>query len=276
MAADPSSHDLLNELRVPAGSRPRLDDLAAGARIDSAGKQHGLERLESLVQRLGELHLRLFAESTRSVLLILQGMDASGKDGTIRTVFTGVNPQGCRVESFKAPSTAELAHDYLWRIHNLCPARGEIVIFNRSHYEDVVAVRVRKLVEKSVWKRRYEHIRSFEQMLTDEGTSVVKVFLHVSRDEQRRRLQERLDNPEKRWKFRAADLDDRAHWDDFIHAYEDALQETSTKYVPWYVVPADHNWSRNLAVAEILVAALERLDPRLPAPDPLIEKAPIV
>ena len=209
---------------MPPGSRPRLDDQSADVRIDTAGKQDGLERVEVLVQRLGALHLRLFAESTRSVLLVLQGMDASGKDGTVRTVFTGVNPQGCRVESFKAPSAAELAHDYLWRVHNLCPARGEIVIFNRSHYEDVVAVRVRKLVEKSVWMRRYEHIRSFEQMLTDEGTTVVKVFLHVSRDEQRRRLQERLDNPEKRWKFRAGDLDDRALWDDFIHAYEDALE----------------------------------------------------
>ena len=264
------------KLRVPPGSRPRLDDQSADARSDAAGKQDGLERLGVLVQRLGALHLRLFAESTRSVLLVLQGMDASGKDGTVRTVFTGVNPQGCRVESFKAPSAAELAHDYLWRIHKLCPARGEIVIFNRSHYEDVVAVRVRKLVEKSVWKRRYEHIRSFEQMLTDEGTTVLKVFLHVSRDEQRRRLQERLDNPEKRWKFRAGDLDDRALWADFVHAYEDALQETSTEYAPWYVVPADHNWSRNLAVAEILVAALERLDPKVPAPDPRIDEAQIL
>jgi PPK2 family polyphosphate:nucleotide phosphotransferase len=276
LAAKATSHELLDELRVPPGSRPRLDDSAAGARTDVAGKQDGLERLGSLVQRLGELHLRLFAESTRSVLLVLQGLDASGKDGTIRTVFTGVNPQGCRVESFKAPSAAELAHDYLWRIHNLCPANGEIVIFNRSHYEDIVAVRVRNLVEKSVWKRRYEHIRSFEQMLTDEGTSVVKVFLHVSRDEQRRRLQERLDNPAKRWKFQAGDLDDRAHWDDFIRAYEDALQETSTAYAPWYVVPADHNWSRNLAVAAILVAALEHLDPKVPEPDPRIQEAQIV
>jgi PPK2 family polyphosphate:nucleotide phosphotransferase len=276
LAAKATSHELLDELLVPPGARPRLDDGAAGTRIDAAGKQDGLERLASLVQRLGELHVRLFAEATRSVLLVLQGLDASGKDGTIRTVFTGVNPQGCRVESFKTPSAAELAHDYLWRIHNLCPARGEIVIFNRSHYEDVVAVRVRNLVEKSVWKRRYEHIRAFEQMLTDEGTSVVKVFLHVSRDEQRRRLQERLDNPEKRWKFQAGDLDDRAHWDDFIRAYEDALQETSTAYAPWYVVPADHNWSRNLAVAEILVAALEHLDPKVPEPDPLIRDAQIV
>ena len=144
------------------------------------------------------------------MLLVLQGTDASGKDGTIRTVFTGVNPQGCRVQSFKVPTVTELAHDYLWRIHSACPARGEIVIFNRSHYEDVIAVRVRKLADKSVWHRRYEHIRSFEKLLTDEGTAVVKVFLHLSRDEQRARLQERLDDPEKRWKFRAGDLDDRA------------------------------------------------------------------
>jgi PPK2 family polyphosphate:nucleotide phosphotransferase len=190
--------------------------------------------------------------------------------------MSGVNPQGVRVHSFKVPSSDELDHDYLWRYARRLPARGEIAIFNRSHYEDVVAVRVRKLVEKSVWKRRYEHIRSFEQTLTDEGTTVVKVFLHVSRDEQRRRLQERLDNPDKRWKFRAEDLDDRALWDDFIRAYEDALRETSTDYAPWYVVPADHNWSRNLAVAEILVAALEHLDPKLPEPDPRIEEAQII
>jgi PPK2 family polyphosphate:nucleotide phosphotransferase len=227
------------------------------------------------VERLGKLHNRLYAEATRSVLLVLQGMDASGKDGTIRTVFTGVNPQGCRVHSFKEPTATDVAHDYLWRIHNACPARGEIVIFNRSHYEDVVAVRVRKLVPEHLWRRRYEHIRSFEKELKDEGTTVVKVFLHLSRDEQRKRLQERLDDPEKRWKFRAGDLDDRALWTDFAAAYEEALHMTSTDAAPWYVVPADHNWSRNLAVAEILVAALERLDPRLAEPDPGIESATI-
>jgi PPK2 family polyphosphate:nucleotide phosphotransferase len=262
------SHGLLDDLRVEPGSAPHLDKRDPGARVGAADKLRGLERLEQLVERLATLHNRLYAEATRSVLLVLQGMDASGKDGTIRTVFTGVNPQGCRVQSFNVPTAIELAHDYLWRIHNVCPARGEIVIFNRSHYEDVVSVRARKLVERKVWQRRYEHIRSFEKLLSDEGTTVLKVFLHLSRDEQRRRLQERLDNPEKRWKFRAGDLDDRALWNDFARAYEDALRETSTDWAPWYVVPADHNWSRNLAVAEILVAALERLDPRLPAPDP--------
>jgi PPK2 family polyphosphate:nucleotide phosphotransferase len=212
--------------------------------------------------------VKLAAEATRAVLVVLQGMDASGKDGTIRHVFTGVNPQGCRVVSFDVPTKNELAHDYLWRVHAHCPARGEIAIFNRSHYEDVVAVRVRGLVPKRVWKRRYEHIRGFERMLTDEGTTVLKIFLQVSRDEQGRRLQERLDDPEKRWKFRAGDLDDRKLWDDYMAAYEDAIRETSTEWAPWFVVPADHNWVRNLAVGEILVDALDRLHLQLPKPDP--------
>ena len=203
--------DLLDDLRVKPGSAPHLDHRDPGARVGAPGKKEGLERIAHLVERLGMLHNRLYAEATRSVLLVLQGMDASGKDGTIRTVFTGVDPQGCRVKSFKEPTATDLSHDYLWRIHNACPERGEIVIFNRSHYEDGVlslravddpcAARVRKLVPEHVWRRRYEHIRSFEKELADEGTTVVKVFLHLSRDEQRRRLQERLDDPEKRWKL---------------------------------------------------------------------------
>jgi PPK2 family polyphosphate:nucleotide phosphotransferase len=266
-----STKSLLAALRVEPGSAPTLSERDPDERVGAPGKKEGVARLGELVERLGVLHNRLYAESTRAVLLVLQGMDASGKDGTIRTVFTGVNPQGCRVQSFKAPTTTELAHDYLWRVHQVCPARGEIGIFNRSHYEDIVAVRVRKLADEKVWQRRYEHIRNFEKMLHDEGTTVVKAFLHVSREEQRARLQERLDDPEKRWKFRAGDLDDRALWDDFREAYEDVLRETSTKHAPWYVVPADHNWSRNLAVAEILVDALETLDPKQPEPDPAIE-----
>ena len=266
------SRSLVEELRVEPGSDPHLAKRDPGARVGAPGKKEGVVRLEQHVARLGVLHNRLYAESTRAVLLVLQGMDASGKDGTIRSVFSGVNPQGCRVQSFKAPAVDELAHDYLWRIHNVCPARGEIVIFNRSHYEDIVAVRVRKLAADAVWQRRYEQIRTFEKMLTDEGTTIVKVFLHLSSDEQRTRLQERLDDPEKRWKFRASDLDDRARWDEFAAAYEDALRETSTDWAPWYVVPADHNWSRNLAVSEILIAVLEQLDPKVPKPEPGVEK----
>lgn len=260
--------DLLQQLRVTPGASPRIDRRSAGARIGAASRQDGLARLQERVQRLSVLHNRLWAESTRSLLLVLQGMDASGKDGTIRHVFTGVNPQGCSVVSFSEPTTTELAHDFLWRVHAHCPARGEMTIFNRSHYEDVVAVRVLELAPERVWRHRYEHIRAFERMLVDEGTTVVKVFLHVSRDEQRKRLQERLANPEKRWKFRASDLEARKHWDDFRAAYEEAIRETSTKWAPWYVVPADHNWVRNLAVAEILVDALEHLNPQLPNSDP--------
>ncbi len=265
----------LKALRVDPGSPPRLDRRDPGVREGADGKKEGLALLAENVERLAELHNRLYAEGTRAVLLVLQGMDTAGKDGTIRHVLTGVNPQGCHVVSFKEPSATELAHDYLWRIHAQCPARGEIGIFNRSHYEDVIAVRVRDLAPEKVWRRRYEQIRSFERMLADEGTAVLKVFLHVSRDEQRARLQERLDDPEKRWKFRAGDLDDRKLWDDYQEAYEEALRETSTDWAPWYVVPADHNWVRNLAVAELLVHELERLDPQLPEPDPGLEDATV-
>lgn len=267
--------DELHDLRVEAGSAPRLAKRDPGARLGAADKAHGIARLAEVVERISVLHNRLSAEATRGVLLVLQGMDASGKDGTIRHVLTGVNPQGCRVVSFREPTSTELAHDFLWRVHAQCPARGEIAIFNRSHYEDVVAVRVRKLVPDRVWRERYEHIRSFEQMLHDEGTTVIKVFLHVSEEMQRERLQERLDNPEKRWKFRAGDLEDRRRWDEYATAYEDAIRETSTENAPWFVVPADHNWVRNLAVAELLVDALERLDPRLPEPDPGLDAASV-
>ena len=263
-AAVTKSKELLQQLRVEPGATPRLDRRDPSVRIGAPSKQEGLARLQELVEQLSVLHNRLWAEGTRSLLLVLQGMDASGKDGTVRHVFTGVNPQGCSVVSFREPTASELAHDYLRRVHARCPARGEMTIFNRSHYEDVVVVRVRELVPERVWRRRYEHIRGFERMLVDEGTTVVKVFLHVSRDEQRKRLQERLENPEKRWKFRVSDLEARKHWDDFHAAYEDAIRETSTKWAPWYVVPADHNWVRNLTVAEILVDALDRLNPQLP------------
>jgi PPK2 family polyphosphate:nucleotide phosphotransferase len=246
-------------------------DLAArdpGDRLGLGDKDRNAERLDQLVARLGVLHNRLWAESKRSVLLVLQGLDASGKDGTIKHVLTGINPQGCRVVSFKAPTPLELAHDYLWRVHAVCPARGEIGIFNRSHYEDVVAARVRKLVPEHVWHRRYHQIREFERLLTDEGTTLVKMFLHISRDEQGKRLQERLDDPEKAWKFQRSDLDDRALWTEYQEAYDDALTETSTEWAPWHVVPADHKWVRNLVVAQLLVDALEALDPKLPDQDP--------
>ncbi len=256
----------IHHYRVKPGDAPELAGRDPGAVPDGLEKPDGLERLTETVERIAALHTRLYAEGTSSVLLVLQGMDASGKDGTIRHVLTDLNPQGCRVESFREPSSTELAHDYLWRIHARCPARGELALFNRSHYEDVVAVRVRELVPRKVWERRYRQIRAFERMLVDEGTRVVKVFLHVSPEKQRERLQERVDNPEKRWKFQPGDLDDRALWDPYVEAYEDAIRETSTEAAPWYVVPADRNWLRNLSVAQILLHTLEQLDPQFPEP----------
>jgi PPK2 family polyphosphate:nucleotide phosphotransferase len=257
-----------SKLRVEPGSRLHLDRRDTRDKLGYEGKKASAERLQHLTARLGELQSRLAAEATRSLLVVLQAMDAGGKDGTIRQVFTGVNPQGVRVVSFKAPAGREASMDYLWRVHAQCPARGEIGIFNRSHYEDVVVVRVRGLVPEKRWRRRYRHIREFERMLTDEGTRIVKVFLHVSPDEQRERLQQRIEDPLKAWKFRAGDLDDRRRWSDFMAAYEDAISETSTAWAPWYVVPADRNWVRNLAVSELLVATLQDMDPQLPALDP--------
>jgi hypothetical protein len=265
----------IEQLRVKPGEKVKLAKMATKSRFD-LGKSEALDELDATKARLDLLQQRLFAEHKRSVLLVLQAMDAAGKDGTIRAVFSGLNPAGVSVSSFKAPSSTELAHDYLWRIHAVAPERGNIGVFNRSHYEDVVTVRVKQLVPDPVWKRRFGHIRNLEQLLTDEGTTVVKCFLHVSKVEQAVRLQARLDDPEKRWKFRAGDLDDRALWPKFQKAFDDALSETSTAAAPWYVVPADSNSGRNLAVAKILLQTLERLDPQIPPADPGLEKITIV
>src|ERR1700722_11759921 len=264
----PMASDVTESLRVAPGGPADLAKRDPGDRLGLTDKEAGLAHLAELVTRIGGLQYRPAAEGRRSLLLVLQGLDASGKDGTVRHILTGVSPQAWRIVSFKQPTLTELAHDYLWRVHAACPARGEVGIFNRSHYEDVVAARVRKLVPDHVWRKRYRHIREFERLLTDEGTAVVKVFLHISRDEQGKRLQERLDDPEKAWKFQRSDLDDRALWTDYQGAFDDALRETSTDWAPWHVVPADHKWVRNIAVAQLLVDALETLDPKLPDPDP--------
>jgi PPK2 family polyphosphate:nucleotide phosphotransferase len=256
--------------RVDPGSPARIHERDPGETL-GLDKDEGKELLDTLHERLAVLHQRLYAESRRSILLVLQGLDASGKDGVIRSVFSGLNPQGCRVVSFKAPTSTELAHDYFWRVHAVLPARGELGIFNRSHYEDIVTVRMRELAPEEVWRRRPGHVREWERMLTDEGTTVVKVFLNVSKGEQRKRLQERIDNPEKRWKFRLEDLDVRKRFDDYIAAYEDALTQTSTEWAPWYVVPADRNWVKALAVTQLLVDTLDQLDPKLPEPEPGME-----
>jgi PPK2 family polyphosphate:nucleotide phosphotransferase len=258
---------MLDGIRVDPGSKPHLAKRDAGDHLGLESKEAALAHLGKLRVRLEKLQGRLYAESRHAVLLVLQGLDASGKDGVIRTVFEGVNPQSCDVAAFKAPSSSELAHDYLWRVHAVLPRRGEIGIFNRSHYEDVVAVRMLELAPEKVWKRRPGHIVEWERMLVDEGTSIVKVFLNVSKDEQRKRLQERIDDPEKRWKFRKSDLDVRARFDDYIAAYDDVIGQTSSAHAPWFVVPADHNWVKATAVAELLVDALERIDPKLPEPE---------
>ncbi|HEX6725011.1 MAG TPA: PPK2 family polyphosphate kinase [Gaiella sp.] len=261
---------MLDRLRVDPGSAARIAERSTDDRL-GLEKDDGEKRLDELVERIDQLQYRLYAEDRRSLLLVLQGLDASGKDGVVRRVFEGVNPMGVTVTSFKAPVGAELQHDYLWRIHRALPQRGTIGIFNRSHYEDVVAVRMYEIAPEAVWRPRYAHLRDFERMLVDEGTTVVKVFLNVSRDEQRARLQERVDDVEKRWKFRHDDLKVRERFDDWIAAWEEALDETSTDWAPWHVVPADRNWVKALAVAELVAGALERLDPQLPEPEEGIE-----
>ena len=265
----------IERLRVKPGSDLVLAKRATDGDFGMA-KEQAIARLAETRGRIDVLQQRLYAESRRSVLLVVQAMDAAGKDGTIRNVLTGLNPAGIRVSGFKAPGGPEAQHDYLWRVHHVCPPRGEIAVFNRSHYEDVLVVRVKQFVPEAVWRRRYAHIRHFEELLADEGTTVVKVFLHVSKDEQARRFQDRLDDPEKRWKFRAGDLDDRALWPEFQSAYEDAINETSTEDAPWYVVPADSNSRRNMAVGEILRATLERLDPQIPEPEAGLDGVKVV
>ena len=262
---------MIESLRIEPGAAARISERDPRDALGLVDKPTAKARLQALTARLFELQAMLYAEGTRSLLLVLQGLDAAGKDGVIKAVFRGVNPQGCQVVSFKAPTTVELSHDYLWRVHSRLPPRGSLGIFNRSHYEDIVAVRVWRLRPEEVWRRRSSHVVEWERMLADEGTSIVKVFLNVSREEQRRRLQERIDDPRKRWKFQLDDLEARQRFDDFVAAYEETLTATSTEWAPWHVVPADRNWVKSAAVAELLVHALERMDPRYPPAEPGIE-----
>ena len=235
------------------------------------GKTELDQSILALHLRLEALQGRLWAESKRSLLLVLQALDTGGKDVTIRRVFGGVNPQGVTVSGFRAPIGEELQHEFLWRIYRALPRRGEIGIFNRSHYEDVVATHVLDLIDADEEKRRLKAIRAFEEHLTESGTTVVKVFLHISKDEQRKRLQERIDEPDKRWKFSAADLDTRKRWDDFTAQYSHIIEETSYDFAPWFVVPANHKWYRDWAVINLLVDTLEAMNPQFPPAAPGIE-----
>jgi PPK2 family polyphosphate:nucleotide phosphotransferase len=223
--------------------------------------------MKQFALQIDELQELLYAEGKQRLLIVFQAMDTGGKDGTIRSVFEKMDPQGIRVASFKRPSSLELAHDYLWRIHPHVPGNGQVTIFNRSHYEDILAVRVREIFPESRWSKRYDHIVNFEQMLADEGTTIIKIFLHISREEQKERLQSRLDEPEKNWKFNPGDLDDRALWDKFMEAYSDVLSRTSTEDSPWYIIPADRKWYRNLLVADILIKTLKGLNMEYPGID---------
>ena len=253
--------------RIDPGETVRLADISPGDCEGYASKSDAASELDRHQERISELQERLYAEQRRSLLIVLQAMDTGGKDGAIKHVFGGVNPQGCRVWSFKVPSSEERAHDFLWRYHLRTPSRGMITIFNRSHYEDVLVARVRGLAPEARWGERYDTIRDFERTLARESIVVVKFFLHISKDEQKRRLEARLRDPSKRWKFAHADIEERAYWDDYQRAYEDALNATSTPYAPWYVVPADKKWFRNLVIARTIAGTLEAMDPQYPQPE---------
>lgn len=259
----------LERYLVKPGSKVDFGEIASGekALFDGNGKTEFEPQFKILQDQLQELQKRLYAENKHRILVVMQAMDTGGKDGCIKHVFSHIDPQGIHVRSFKKPSEEELAYDFLWRVHSKVPHRGQLVIFNRSHYEDIIAVRVKKLFPDEVWKRRQQHVIDFERMLAEEGTTIVKIFLHISKDEQKRRLESRLENPHKHWKFNPDDLADRARWDEFMEAYQDVIGKTSTKLAPWFVVPSDRKWYRNLCVARIMLDTMKGLNLELPEID---------
>lgn len=257
-------------VRIEPDSRFRLKDHDPdGVKLAPGDKETTQAETATLVKRIGELQELLYAGHRHKVVVLLQGMDTAGKDGTIRRVLVETSPQGLRVASFKKPTQLELDHDYLWRVHAHAPAAGELVVFNRSHYEDILVVRVHSLVPKKVWSKRYAHINDFERLLTDCGTTVLKFFLHISRDEQRERLQSRLEDPTKKWKFEHGDLAERLKWDEYQAAYQEAIARTSTEWAPWHVVPSNRKWVRDWVVARTIVKSMERLKMRYPDPPDL-------
>lgn len=259
----------LERYLIPEGGRLRLDEIDQNEKtlFSQGGKDDHYAYFDQLRDSLQALQKVLYAEDRRRVLVVIQAMDTGGKDGCVKHVFSRVDPQGINVKAFKKPTEAEQARDFLWRVHQHVPRNGKITVFNRSHYEDIVAVRVKKLFKADVWKRRYQHVIDFERMLAEEGTVIVKFFLHISKDEQRRRLEARLENPAKHWKFNPDDLRDRRQWDEFMKAYEDLIVRTSMPYAPWYVIPANRKWYRNLCVARIMVDTLNNLGMDYPMPD---------
>ncbi len=256
----------MKSLRVKPGRKVSLDDYDPADTGPYRSAEDAADTLHKHIEELDRLQHVLYAEGRWAVLIVLQGMDASGKDGTIRHVMSGLDPQGVSVVSFKVPNDEERAHDYLWRVHKVTPRYGQVAIFNRSHYEDVLVVRVHELAPKKVWKKRFEQINLFEHVLSQNNVVVLKFFLHVSKDEQKRRLEERLRDPKRHWKFSVKDVEERHYWDAYREAYEDVLAKCSTRRAPWFVVPADHKWYRNLVVAQTIVETLRGLDLKYPEP----------
>jgi PPK2 family polyphosphate:nucleotide phosphotransferase len=253
--------------RLSPGQTVNLADIPTSGKVYFDDKILGKKTLKKLREELIEWQVRFYAEGKRKLLVIFQALDAGGKDGTTRAVFEGVNPQGVQVSSFKAPTKEELSRDFLWRVHQKVPAAGMIGVFNRSHYEDVLVVRVEQLVPEEVWRPRYDQINEFEKLLADTGTTILKFYLHISSEEQKKGFQDRVTDPTKRWKFSPEDLKKREDWDDYWAAYDEALAHCTTSWAPWYVVPADQNWYRNLVVANAIVATMRQLDPQYPVPD---------
>ncbi len=251
---------------VKPGSTVDLDKIDSGEDVlfQKGGKEESAKAFDKLQDELQNLQKMLYAQNKHRILVVIQAMDTGGKDGCVKHVFSRIDPQGIHVRAFKKPDEEELAHDFLWRVHAKVPRNGQLVIFNRSHYEDIIAVRVKKIFPEKIWKQRYRHVVEFERMLAEEGTTIVKIYLHISKAEQKQRLQSRLVNPEKHWKFNPDDLKDRALWSDFMETYEDVLAKTSTEYAPWYVVPANRKWYRNLVVARIMVDTMKKLDMKFP------------
>jgi PPK2 family polyphosphate:nucleotide phosphotransferase len=266
--------DLRARLRVDPGKTVRLADVDPSA-THGHEKVNAAETTARVLGRLSALQERLWAEHKHRILIVLQGIDAAGKGGTIEHVMGAFNPAGATVTSFKVPTEPEREHDYLWRVHQHTPGSGRIAVFDRSHYEEVLIVRVHELVAKAVWSKRYDQINAFERMLAEEGTTILKFFLFIDRDEQRARFQARYDDPTKRWKFRLGDLDERKRWDDYIAAFEDVLSRTSTEPAPWYLIPANRKWFRNLAVATIVADTIEELAPAYPI-DPTLPEGLVI
>jgi PPK2 family polyphosphate:nucleotide phosphotransferase len=258
--------DITNKLMVTEGKKINLQKLSPEYDFSINEKKAEYVLNQNLKKRMSDLQYRLYAERKKALLIVFQGIDTSGKDSTIRHVISAFNPQSCTVKAFKEPTTEDLSHDFLWRIHKSAPAKGEIVIFNRSHYEDIIQPRVHKTIHKSIWSQRYEHINAFEKCLSDSNIKIIKFFLHISKEEQRKRLEERLNDPSKHWKVSERDMEDRKFWSSYTVAYQDIIKRCSNTWAPWYIIPANKKWFRNLAVGLIIVDTIERMKPKFPKP----------